>query len=693
MKKNFYLFAALLSSMMLSEKVIAETNVLGSPEDGRFSLFAAGSGIGVFGGDGMLPVFGNHNQFVYGDFMGDYGTNDTYLISPGGGYRAVVHNQILGVYCFGDYQRTDLGQDFWVVNPGIEWISPHWDWHLNGYFPPEDSKQSGETVFASTRGDTSTVSFENGTHNQYDKLVAPFTVIGDGVDTEMGYSFSAKDNLRSRIYLGGYYYQPPESADVENITGITAGFEQALTKNYTVALFNSYDQVNHYVAGVSLTVTFGGESNLFSNNVQDRILDPVQRHVGIINTGAGTYDQESWESQGYALQYDNIYFLTPDGTGNGTYGNPASLTQSTLDTINNERPNNSRLYLQGGENTVYNINANTATDFTGLMLYNGQNFYGRTPDYTAPADINAQPLIQVNTSENYTGFMMEDSQNLFSDITISGDTATDGLNGFNMIGSSALSLVNTTMENFNYAILANNDTDGIQTIDITNSRLSNNIDSFTAFNNANGTINTNVTDSNLSNNLNNSITVRNNDFGGTTGTSIVNISNSILNNNQNSGLSAQNSADGNLIVNISNTDVSSNIAAGVGIITGGGTGLGTTIVDIKNSAINNNGIATTDTNLGIINNIGTTTVTATNSSFSGAGFSGIYVENSGSSSNSVINMTLSNSAINDNGYVGIYGTANAGTSTTINYATSTLADNGGGETNQSVGDNITWISN
>lgn len=671
---------------------MAETKVLGSPEAGRLSLFGAGSGIGVFGGDGMLPVFGNTQQFAYGDFMGDYGTNDTYLISPGGGYRGIVNNQILGIYCFGDYQRTDLGQDFWVVNPGIEWISPHWDWHLNGYLPPEESKQSGDTVFASTLGYNDTVSFENGTHNQYDQLVAPFTVIGDGIDTEIGYSFSAKDNLRSRVYLGGYYYQPPSSANVENFTGVTAGFEQAITKNYSIALFNSYDQLNHYVAGVSLTLTFGGNSNLFSNNVQDRMLDPVQRHVGIINTGAGTYDQESLENQGYALQYDNVYFLSPDGTGNGTYGSPAPLTQTTLDTINLEQPNSSRLYLQGGENAVYNINEDTATGTTGLNVYNGQDFYGRTEDYTAPADSSAQPLIEVDTSNGYSAFFINDSTNLFSDLTISGEAATDGVNGFNVAGNSLLNLENTTIEDFNYGINDSYSDNNEQTINVTNSSIINNTDGIFSSNETNGTISINVIDSNLSNNLNNSITVRNNNFGGLSGTSIVNISNSILDSNQNSGLSAQNAADGSLIVNINNTDISSNVAAGVGITNGGGTGLGTTTVNIDNSAINNNGVTTSDANLGIINSSGTTTVTANNSSFNGAGFTGIYVYNSGSSSNSIINMTLANSTINDNIYYGIYGQANSGTSTTINYATSTFSGDGA-ETNQTSGDNITWISN
>ena len=103
------------------------------PEMGRFTLSAvgaeagtaAGGGIGIFGGDVMQPVYGNDNGFLFTDFMGDWATGNTFLLSPGLGYRQVVNNQIWGAYFFGDNEKVSLGKNFWSLSPGIEWMTPH----------------------------------------------------------------------------------------------------------------------------------------------------------------------------------------------------------------------------------------------------------------------------------------------------------------------------------------------------------------------------------------------------------------------------------------------------------------------------------------------------------------------------------------------------------------------------------------
>lgn len=206
------------------------------PLQGRVTFSAMGTDIALLGADAMQPFYGNHDQFLFADFMGDGATDSTFLASPGGGYRQVIHNQIFGAYFFGDYEKTSLGENFWDLSPGIEWIGVHWDAHANAYFPTTQSKQMGPAVFAETQGDYSHVAFENNTHNQYDALVAPYDVIGNGVDAELGYSFAGSNNFRSRFYVGGYYYQPQ---NVENITGITAGFEQPLSKNISIGIINN----------------------------------------------------------------------------------------------------------------------------------------------------------------------------------------------------------------------------------------------------------------------------------------------------------------------------------------------------------------------------------------------------------------------------------------------------------------------
>ncbi|HHS3050893.1 TPA: hypothetical protein ACTEOD_003264, partial [Legionella pneumophila] len=101
-------------------------------------VFAWGNaGNRLFGeGDAMIPLVGNSTQSFFMDLTGKYGNDDAGLLSAGLGSRTVVRdNAILGVYLFGDYNRTPNSNNFKVVNPGIEGMTRAWDAHLNGYFP------------------------------------------------------------------------------------------------------------------------------------------------------------------------------------------------------------------------------------------------------------------------------------------------------------------------------------------------------------------------------------------------------------------------------------------------------------------------------------------------------------------------------------------------------------------------------
>ncbi|MES2204636.1 MAG: inverse autotransporter beta domain-containing protein, partial [Pseudomonadota bacterium] len=392
---------------VLSSLLLASLSAQADP--GRIQVSAMQSNTSIFGADGMLPLLGNNQQFFYGDLMGDYGTDDTYLMSPGLGYRAVVNNQIWGGYVFSDYERTSLGGNFWVISPGVEWMSSNWDAHLNGYFPTQSQQQNGSRAYADTFG---IYQYGNPHDYQYDDAyLTPYAVIGNGVDTEVGYSFAQEDHLRSRVSLGGYYYHPQEAYDVSNITGITASFTKSLSKNFSASLLNSYDNFNHYILGVSLTLEFGGDSNEFSTDVSDRLLDPVERHIGIIGTGAGTYDQQNYQVTGYGTEYYPVLYTEPHGTGDGSAKNPAGLTSDNLALFNEMFPGGSMIFVQGGGNANYYL-----TD--PLVINDGQNIYGRTEDYKAPAVRDKQP--QIIAASGSDGLDITDATSTISDVSILG---------------------------------------------------------------------------------------------------------------------------------------------------------------------------------------------------------------------------------------------------------------------------------
>lgn len=648
----------LLVSALAKAESTGETTSEWLPDHGRvLASGAAASDVKTIGGDSMLPVYGNQEGFVFADLMGDYGSDDTYLVSPGGGYRKVVDTQIVGGYFFGDYERTSLGTNFWVLSPGLEWMSVHWDAHANGYFPTSTSQQSGASGFASDFGDSSDVAFEDGTHNQYDQQVTPYAVIGNGVDAELGYSFSGLSGLRTRVYVGGYYYAPPSDDDVENIAGVTAGFEQPISENLHVALYNSYDQVSEYTVGVSLTLTLGQDSTVFSNNIHDRLLDPVERHVGIIDTAAGTYDQQHLEDSGMALQYDNVYFVseTASGTADGTYGNSALLTQDTLDAVNEESPGDSRIYVQGGDSATYYVNDTTTNSGDGFLLYDGQQVLGRSVDYKTPAALDQQPTIVVDSTESFAGFIMGPGEYTLSDLTITSVSDSNVVSIAllnNSTDSATLNMTNMNVDGTNYiGLLAFNEGDGDMTINMTNSSFSQSAGAGVL------TVNTGV------------------------GDMTVNATDSYFNDNSYYGMIMLNTSTGSSTLNATGTQFNGN---GMGFTAHNN--VGTLTVNMNDSQLNDNVVD----GMRILNlGTGSSSISVVNSTFNNNGETGLYVSNTSSGTLTVTDLT--GSSFDSNGEYGIFGEGNDSGITTIDYTGATFSGGSQTNTNQADGDNINWI--
>lgn len=641
------------------------------PLSGRIIATAAITNTDIFAGDGMLPLMGNKEKFIYGDFSGGYSTNNTYLISPGIGYRGIVWDVIFGGYLFGDYNHTSLNKNFWVINPGVEAIHTLWDLHINGYFAPNNTQALGSPTVEQTLV-SQVDQFQTGTHNQYtnsiynQQLISKYAVIGNGIDAALGLNFSIKENLRSHAYLGGYFYLPPAKYKVNNITGVAAGINQPINKTISVSLVNSYDQVNKYTIGLGVSFVFGGTVNILSNNLYERELDPVQRHVGVIDTGAGTYDQKSvlYKNKGTlatSTTYSNVYFISPTGTGDGTYGNPAPLTQDTLNDINISSPNSARLYLQGGAGTIYNV-----TPFDGLMPYNGQNFYGRSFDYSTAASGNNRPtLFLVNNTDGYQIFHLNVNgmTNTFSDLQfttnfVSGPNAGVGL--FMSGGSTDTTINNSSFSNFRTAIYLPNNAD----LSIAGSTFTNN----------NIVINSSGSDSNFL--IQNTRITADSDFdfqgtqpggiqitntgAGTVAFTANQLQINLNNNNSNSGLSFVNQFNGQVNATISNSTIT-------GAGSGGNNGLeirnqgngngsvgfgGTMTVTVQNSLIQNNGQLGNTGNIYIqANNSGTINFSFINSTSSHGNTYGLLVVNGDLNPNlgDTVNVTINNSTFDSSG--------------------------------------------
>ena len=625
----------------------------------------------VYGADGMLPLLGTNETFMYGDVSGRYGNHSSYFVSPGLGYRGIVRDAIWGGYLFGDDNHTRLNKNFWVINPGLEFINTFGDFHVNGYFAPHERNALGDPTVEQTLL-SQVDQFETGTHNQYttstynQRLTSKYAVIGNGVDVALGFNVSVRKNLRSHVYLGGYFYHPRAEYNVKNINGVAVGLNQPLNNILSFTLDHSYDQVNKHTIGMGFAVVFGGAVNVSSHHLYDRRLDPVQRHVGVIDTGAGAYDQKSvlYRNNGTSsssIAYSNVYFISPTGTGDGTYGNPAPLTQTTLDAINTSAPNDARLYLKGGGGATYNV-----TLLDGLKPYNGQNFYGRSSDYNTTAVGNDRPtLFLVNNSDLYQilHFGANGTTNRVSDLQFD-TTFASGLNagvGLYMTGGLTDTTINNcAFSNFRTAIYTPENAD----VSVTGSTFRNNNTVLYATG-SEGHITFQDT----------SITAESGfDFQGTQpgGIQIINsgagtvtftadqLQINLNNNNSFAGLSFQDQNNGGINATISNTTIT---GAGSGGSSGleirnegngnGSAGFGGIIaVDVDHSSIQNNGAPANTGNIYIqANNAGIINFTMTNSVCSQGNTYGLLVVNGdlNANLNDTVNVTLRNSTFDSSG--------------------------------------------
>jgi hypothetical protein len=324
--------------------------------------------------DTMIPLFGNNDSDVYADLSGQYGSDQTWFGSLGLGIRqAVNHQYLIGAYGFIDRDQT-VDNRWLVFNPGIEVISNQWDGRINAYIPIGPDQRFQGQYFGNQIGLTNKEYFQN--HSQYDGLYNKETVIGTGMDADIGYTFSSVKNLR--VHGGGYYFIMPGTA--QNIKGEEVGLDIPINKTVSLSLEDSNDNIQHHTAMLELKFAIGGISN--------RLMTPVHRHFATLYNSSSIPQSSSFLYTGrdHVLEKSHIWFFTQQGgenfndsnnMNNCTYEHPcnsASFNQKNLNDIDHI-DSGVNFYLNPGE---YQLGER-------LELNNGQSIYGRTNDYKLAA--------------------------------------------------------------------------------------------------------------------------------------------------------------------------------------------------------------------------------------------------------------------------------------------------------------------
>jgi hypothetical protein len=387
----------------------------------------------------LLPFYGASDAMYYANLNGRYATDDTGFLSGGLGFRYVSNEIIWGLYSFLDVTQSVNNNNFWVVNPGVELMSANIDFHVNGYIPVNDSKQTtGSIIPAQELGGTSGPVFRAG-HKLMTTGYNEVEEIGKGVDLELGYTFSGR--LNSRAHVGGYYYNYDYN---EDILGIQVGLEVPANDNIALTAGYSYDEVRESTATVGLKITLGGMKKRKPLNVRDRMLDPIPRHLGTLAQGTATPMQTSYVNLGHLAMIANGLWYFDGMPGSGTPFDPSnwensctitnpctsdSFTKNTIDIINRVDP----------EATMY---FSTGTFDTGpeiITLYSGQSMYGTIADFLEPAPEAMRPIFMNK------GFILQ-GNNTLSDLNFDGNNSVSTAVLAN--GANKLLINNVNIQNY-----------------------------------------------------------------------------------------------------------------------------------------------------------------------------------------------------------------------------------------------------
>lgn len=626
------------------------------------------SGTNTFGmGDAMVPLWGNPSQSFYGDIAAKYGDDKAWFLSAGAGARKIYNQTILGMYFFGDYNKTQNANYFKVLNPGIEFMTNQWDGHLNAYVPVgKRNKLMG--VFPGSQGGMPTNFFSG--HTEYDKLFDLIENVGSGSDLEIGYTFSSLN--RTRTFAGGYYFNPKYTS---NVTGFEVGLEMPLKYQWaSVEIRDSYDNVNHNTFVLTLRLTFGGLDKTAAPDIHDRMLDRIPRHLANLSTGDGIPSEKKFVDTGkITVVRDNIWFFNPDAPvfsvlraesifEECTFEHPCiGLNQTKIDEINAASPN-ANFYLSPG---TYN-NPDLGL---GFNLRSGQNIFGRTSNFSQLATGTNRALLN-------DSLLLEGSNNVYN-LRVNGQSvrmlSTGGAFFPFQVGMHVRSFAVGDVNIYNSEVIVNSSANNSFAID-NNS----NVSALSIYNSA-------ITSSNT--NLAGSITIG----AGNLRTGSLNISNSTISasnsdtvNNFNINFGVVNNESG--LVNISNSSISLNsinggLAAGILNNSTLGLGLGTINVDKTNIIVNANnvglvgGVFNQANNIGGVSadiNINQSNISVTSNNNGGGTASGVLTSGTGT-------VSINNSQINGSGDSGsIFGIIVGSPAATVNFQDTTISLNTSG---------------
>jgi hypothetical protein len=336
--------------------------------------------------DAMLPLIGDTQHLFYINATGQGNRTKMGPLSwangVGLGYRWIENDSgILGAYVFGERMRS---QDVysWLASPGLEFLTQHWDFHINAYAPIHYREQV--TINTGEYFGLPGIGFSG--HSLIDPLYQRYRDLGKGADIQLGYRVS---DTPLKLNLGGYYFKMLHSK--EHVRGVTVGTQYWLNKRLNLSANYSHDNVYQNSFALGLGVRFGGVSDPTNQKyLAQRMTDPVARHLFGTTHNSVLPSYYGYEKLSHVVLQNNIFFFNRDVQDRApvtsltqcTYEHPCGPQQFNQETLNNigqlQKGASSTLYFNGGD---YVAEARDKNEDTLIVIPENQNLESRTSNY------------------------------------------------------------------------------------------------------------------------------------------------------------------------------------------------------------------------------------------------------------------------------------------------------------------------
>jgi len=384
------------------------------------SVTILGEGGVYFSGwlDGLFPYYHHTDRLAYTDIQFEGSNSQSGIFSVGSGYRQFINRSgILGSYIFYDRVRSGAEEYYNVISPGVEYLTPSWQYRLNYYAPFGKKRHETSTGWADAYGNYTYIQFSG--HEEYDQRATQYESLSYGGDGTLSYRFQR--DARWQLSFSPYVFDRKEES---TLFGANVQLDFYQSKNTQVFVGDGYDNESHNRVYVGVAFNFGGRDN--SNRLENLLVSPVYRNLSVNTTESGVgVGEETTYSGVEALEQDDIYFedSNAESGGDGTYEDPYSvIDEFNADNAAGEVESDASLWLSASS-TPY-------ASSTSIALTDDQSIEGRSEDYTQAASAG-EVVIESAEGMNLAG------NNTVSDVTLEGDGTPESV-GITVTGNATL---------------------------------------------------------------------------------------------------------------------------------------------------------------------------------------------------------------------------------------------------------------